>query len=58
MLLVVFLPGSIMPEYPWLLDKSYDTTTTAAKIRAMITLGVPYEEDYPERANADVVQQA
>ena len=50
--------GSIMPAYPWLLDKSYDTTVTAAKIRAMITLGVPYEEDYPERANADVVKQA
>lgn len=50
--------GSIMPAYPWLLDKSYDTTTTAAKIRAMITLGVPYDEDYPEKANADVVKQA
>ena len=31
---------------------------TAAKIRAMITLGVPYAEDYPEKANADVVKQA
>ncbi len=51
-------PGSIMPPYPWLLDKSYDTTVTAAKIRAMITLGVPYEEDYPEKANADVEKQA
>jgi cytochrome c oxidase cbb3-type subunit I/II len=51
-------PGSIMPEYPWLMEKSYDTTTTAAKIRAMITLGVPYDEDYPEKANADVMKQA
>lgn len=50
--------GSIMPEYPWLLDKSYDTSMTAPKIRAMITLGVPYAEDYPEQANADVVKQA
>lgn len=51
-------PGSIMPAYPWLLEKSYDTTTTAAKISAMITLGVPYDEDYPNKANMDVVKQA
>lgn len=51
-------PGSIMPAYPWLLDKVYDTSATPAKIRAMITLGVPYEEDYPQRANQDVMQQA
>lgn len=31
---------------------------TAAKIRAMITLGVPYAEDYPEKANADLMIQA
>ncbi len=51
-------PGSIMPAYPWLLEKSYDTTMTAAKIRAMITLGVPYEEDYAAVANEDVMKQA
>lgn len=51
-------PGSIMPEYPWLLDKTYDTTTTAAKIEAMITLGVPYEEGYSAVANRDVIKQA
>lgn len=50
--------GSIMPAYPWLLEKSYDTTTTAAKINAMITLGVPYEEGYATVANEDVVRQA
>lgn len=50
--------GSIMPAYPWLLEKSYDTTTTAAKINAMITLGVPYEEGYAAVANEDVVKQA
>ena len=51
-------PGSIMPAYPWLLDKSYDTTMTAAKINAMITLGVPYDEGYAAVANEDVVKQA
>ncbi len=51
-------PGSIMPAYPWLLDKDYDTSTTAAKINAMITLGVPYDEDYALKANEDVISQA
>jgi cytochrome c oxidase cbb3-type subunit I/II len=56
-------PGSIMPAYPWLLDNEYDTTTTAAKINAMITLGVPYDEhpygdNYAAIANEDVVKQA
>lgn len=50
-------PGSIMPAYPWLLDDELDTTTTAAKIRAMITLGVPYPTGYDEIANSDLVKQ-
>jgi len=50
--------GSIMPAYPWLLEKSYDTTMTAAKINAMITLGVPYSEGYAEVANVEVMKQA
>jgi cytochrome c oxidase cbb3-type subunit I/II len=55
--------GSIMPAYPWLLDNTYDTSTTAAKINAMITLGVPYDEapygdNYAARANEDVMKQA
>jgi cytochrome c oxidase cbb3-type subunit I/II len=33
-------PGSIMPPYPFLIDADLDTTTTAAKIRAMQTLGI------------------
>lgn len=51
-------PGSIMPAYPWLLDQDYDTSMTPKMIEAMITLGVPYEEDYPQRANEDVMEQA
>lgn len=50
--------GSIMPAYPWLLDQNYDTNMTPKMIRAMITLGVPYEEDYPNKANKDVMVQA
>ncbi len=51
-------PGSIMPQYTWLLDNKLDTSSTAAKIRAMRTLGVPYPEGYDKIANADLMRQA
>lgn len=51
-------PGSIMPSYPWLLDNDLDTASTPAKIRAMITLGVPYEKGYDQLANRDLMKQA
>ncbi|MES2265129.1 MAG: cytochrome-c oxidase, cbb3-type subunit I [Bacteroidota bacterium] len=51
-------PGSIMPEYGWLLTQKLDTTTTAAKIRAMQTLGVPYPKGYDKIANAELDKQA
>lgn len=51
-------PGSIMPTYPWLFERSIDTGVTPAKIRAMQTLGVPYEEGYDQLANADLMEQA
>lgn len=51
-------PGSIMPSYPWLLDEAIDTATTAARIRAMQTLGVPYEKGYDQVANKELMAQA
>lgn len=51
-------PGSIMPRYPWLLTQILDTSTTAAKINAMRSLGVPYEKGYENFANADLIKQA
>ncbi len=51
-------PGSIMPDYDWLADQVLDTTTTAAKINAMRTLGVPYAEGYERTANQDLQKQA
>jgi len=51
-------PGSIMPPYPWLITQDLDTTTTAAKVRAMQTLGVPYPAGYDQRANRDLQAQA
>ena len=51
-------PGSIMPQYVWLLDNKLDTSSTGAKIRAMKTLGVPYPEGYDKIANIDLTKQA
>jgi cytochrome c oxidase cbb3-type subunit I/II len=51
-------PGSIMPPYEFLSENNLDTASTPAKIRAMITLGVPYPAGYDQQANADLMQQA
>ncbi|MFC5283914.1 cytochrome-c oxidase, cbb3-type subunit I [Pedobacter alpinus] len=51
-------PGSIMPSYDWLIDQKLDISTTAAKIKAMQTLGVPYPANYADIANEDVAKQA
>lgn len=51
-------PGSIMPQYTWLLENDIDTSITPAKIRAMQTLGVPYPEGYDKIANKDLMTQA
>jgi len=51
-------PGTIMPNYQWLFKDDLDTAITGAKIRAMITLGVPYPKGYDRQANADLMVQA
>lgn len=51
-------PGSIMPNFPWLLENDIDTAITPAKIRAMQTLGVPYPAGYDQIANKDLMTQA
>ncbi len=51
-------PGSIMPPYEHMLTNTLDTTSTAAKIRVMQKLGVPYQEGYDAIANADLQKQA
>lgn len=51
-------PKSIMPAYPWLFHRTIDTGSTAAKIRAMQTLGVPYPKGYDRIANQDLMKQA
>ncbi len=51
-------PGSIMPPYPWLFEKSVDAGTTNSKIHAMRRLGVPYPKGYEAKANDDMKKQA
>ncbi|HEY1006650.1 MAG TPA: cytochrome-c oxidase, cbb3-type subunit II, partial [Sphingobacteriaceae bacterium] len=51
-------PGSIMPPYPWLIEQKLDISTTASKISAMRTLGVPYEDGYENQANSDLAEQS
>ncbi|MDP2336156.1 MAG: cytochrome-c oxidase, cbb3-type subunit I [Bacteroidota bacterium] len=50
--------ASIMPKYPWLAKKEIDIQSTPAKIRAMITLGVPYPANYDQIAINDLKSQA
>jgi cytochrome c oxidase cbb3-type subunit I/II len=42
--------GSIMPSYKWLITDELDRTGTEGKMKAMVSLGVPYTEE--EIANA------
>ncbi|MBL7964515.1 MAG: cytochrome-c oxidase, cbb3-type subunit I [Flavobacteriales bacterium] len=50
--------GSLMPAYPHLFEWNIDTASTAARIRALTTVGVPYPEGYDQHANTDLLVQA
>lgn len=51
-------PGSIMPAYPWLLEKDLNTSYTAAKIKTLRGLNTPYPDGYEDIAVADLERQA
>jgi len=51
-------PGSIMPNYPWLFEKTIDIASTNSKIHAMRQMGVPYPEGYESVAVDDLKKQA
>ena len=51
-------PGSIMPGYPWMLEREMDMESMPARIRALTTVGGPYSPRYPEYAIADMKAQA
>ncbi|UCO96600.1 cytochrome-c oxidase, cbb3-type subunit II [Metapseudomonas lalkuanensis] len=48
------VPESKMPAYPWLVENTLDGKDTAAKIRAMQALGVPYTDEDIAGAQAAV----
>lgn len=50
--------GSIMPSYPWLFHNDIDMAQIPSKIKAMKTLGVPYEENYENIAVDEMKAQS
>lgn len=51
-------PGSIMPDYSWLLTRKLNNDLLPAKIRALQTLGTPYEDGFDEIAVGLAKEQA
>ncbi len=49
---------SIMPKYPWIINNDMKLSDLDNKINAMITLGVPYPQDYASQAMEDLEMQA
>lgn len=50
-------PGSIMPSYKWLIHNKLDKSDTEAKMKAMVSLGVPYTEDDIKNAQLSMTEQ-
>ena len=51
-------PGSIMPAYEFIIENDLDISSTAAKIRTMQKLGVPYPDGFDAEANNALAKQA
>ena len=47
-----------MPPYEWLLEQKLNVSNTQDKLRAMKTLGVPYDDYAIKNANIDLAEQA
>ncbi len=52
------VPESIMPGYPWMLDRPLDMEDPAAHLDALSLVGVPYSAEMVENAMADLQAQA
>ncbi|QSS97449.1 cytochrome-c oxidase, cbb3-type subunit I [Psychroflexus sp. ALD_RP9] len=50
-------PGSIMPSYQWLIKNELDKSDTEAKMKTLVTLGVPYSEEEIENAQEQMLKQ-
>jgi len=51
-------PGSVMPPYPWLITDKLDVSQTETKLKALKSVGVPYEDVSIRYANEDLDKQA
>jgi cytochrome c oxidase cbb3-type subunit I/II len=49
--------GSIMPRYTWLIENELDKSSTEAKMRTMVKLGVPYSEEDIASAQQSMTDQ-
>jgi len=49
--------GSIMPSYKWLITSELDKSETEAKMRAMVSIGVPYTEEDIANAQQSMLAQ-
>ncbi|OYX28522.1 MAG: cytochrome C oxidase Cbb3 [Flavobacteriales bacterium 32-35-8] len=49
--------GSIMPRYQWLISNELDKSSTEAKMKAMVSLGVPYTEEDIANAQEHMLKQ-
>ena len=52
------VPGSVMPQYPFLAERDLEIHDIAAHLRANAAVGVPYSEEMIEAAAADLADQA
>jgi cytochrome c oxidase cbb3-type subunit I/II len=51
-------PGSIMPDFAWIVRDKLDVSHTQAKMRAMRTIGVPYTQEQIDSAPQVLSAQA
>jgi cytochrome c oxidase cbb3-type subunit I/II len=51
-------PGSLMPPYPFLLEDDYRVDDIEAKLSALRTLGVPYDQAVVDGARDSIARQA
>ena len=52
------VPESVMPSYPFLAEKDFDSSISAAHLKTLSVVGVPYTEEMIANAQADVAAQA
>jgi cytochrome c oxidase cbb3-type subunit I/II len=51
-------PGSIMPNYVWLLSQKLDVTVIIDRMRALRKVGVPYTDEEIQNAQKSIAAQS